>query len=100
MPQPREPDESVAHAAPPVAEGVRRRGWVFVGVGLMGGSLLLWVSLLGVPFLPLSVATRGTVATVVIVVAEVAFWGGAALAGPEAVRRMRSRWRRPRPERS
>lgn len=56
--------------------------------------MILWVSLLGVPFLPLSVSLRGTVATGVIVVAEVAFWGGAVMAGPEATRRMRSWWRR------
>ena len=66
-----------------------------VGVILMCASLGLWIVLLGVPFLPLSVAARGTVATAVIVVAEVIFWGGAALAGPEAARRMRSWWRRP-----
>ena len=59
----------------------------------MSCSLLLWVSLLGVPFLPLSIAARGTVATGVIVIAEVAFWVGAVIAGPEATRRMRSWWR-------
>ena len=61
----------------------------------MSASLVLWILLLGVPFLPLTVAARGTVATAVIVVAEVIFWGGAALAGPEAARRMRSWWHRP-----
>ncbi|MYD85158.1 MAG: transporter suffix domain-containing protein [Acidobacteria bacterium] len=63
---------------------------------LMSASLVLWVLLLGVPFLPLGVAARGTVATAMIVVAEVIFWGGAAMAGPEAARRMRSWWRRPK----
>ena len=65
-----------------------------VGVILMGASLPLWPALLAVPFLPLSLAEQGAVATGIIVVAEVAFWGGAALAGPEAARRMRSWWRR------
>ena len=68
--------------------------WVFVGVILMSLSLLLWVCLLGVPFLPLSVAGRGTVATAVIIIAEVAFWVGALIAGPAATRRVRSWWRR------
>jgi hypothetical protein len=63
---------------------------------LMGASLPLWPLLLGVPFLPLGVAGRGTVATALIVVAEVMFWAGAALAGPEAARRMRTWWRRPK----
>ena len=70
-----------------------RSRWAFAGVILMSLSLLLWVSLLGVPFLPVSMAGRGAVATAVIVVAEVAFWVGAAMAGPEAARRMRSWWR-------
>ncbi|TDI23628.1 MAG: transporter suffix domain-containing protein [Acidobacteria bacterium] len=69
--------------------------WVFAGVILMSLSLLLWVGLLGVPFLPLSVAARGAVATTLIVIAEVAFWVGAVIAGPATARRMRSWWRRP-----
>ena len=60
----------------------------------MSLSLLLWVCLLGVPFLPLSAAGRGTVATALIVLAEGAFWVGAVIAGPAATRRMRSWWRR------
>ncbi len=68
--------------------------WVFAGVILMSLSLLLWVCLLGVPFLPMCAAGRGTVATALIVIAEVAFWVGAVIAGPAATRRMRSWWRR------
>ena len=60
----------------------------------MVGSLPLWLGLLGVPFLPLSVAGRGGVATTIVVVAEMAFWGGALLAGPEAVWHLRGWWRR------
>ena len=81
-------------------ERARRAGhgrpnrWARVGVILMASSLPLWPALLGVPFLPLSLAARGAVATGIVIVAEVAFWGGAALAGPEAARRMRSWWRR------
>ena len=68
-----------------------------IGVILMSASLGLWILLPGVPFLPLTVAARGTVGTALIVVAEVIFWGGAALAGPEAARQMRSWWgRQPR----
>ena len=61
---------------------------------LMSASLGLWILLPGVPFLPLSVAARGAVGTALIVVAEVIFWAGAAMAGPETARRMRSWWRR------
>ena len=65
-----------------------------VGVVLMVFSLALWVALPVVPFLPLSVTAKATGAGALIIVAEVAFWGGAVLAGPTAARRMRSWWRR------
>lgn len=69
-----------------------------VGVVLMGLSLALWVVLPIVPFLPIDVGMKATVAGSQIVVAEVAFWLGAALAGPEAARRMKSWWRSSRDE--
>jgi hypothetical protein len=58
----------------------------------MVGSLPIWLVLLGVPFLPLTVASRGLVATGLVILAEAAFWGGACLAGPAAVKRLRSWW--------
>ena len=64
------------------------------GVVLMGLSLGLWVALLGIPFLPLGGAAQATLAGSLIVIAEIAFWLGAALAGPDAARRMRSWWKR------
>ena len=70
--------------------------WAKLGTLLMVGSLPLWPILLAVPFLPLSIAARGAVGTGIVVLAEIMFWGGAALAGPEAARRIRSWWRRPR----
>ena len=69
-----------------------------VGVVLMGLSVALWVALPVIPFLPIHVGMKATVAGSQIVVAEVAFWLGAALAGPEATRRMRSWWRSSRTE--
>ena len=72
----------------------RASRWAVAGVILMSASLVLWILLPAVPFLPLSVAARGAVATGVIVVAEVIFWAGAPMAGPEAARRMRLWWRR------
>ena len=62
----------------------------------MVSSLPLWPLLLVVPFFPMSIAARGAVGTGIVVLAEIMFWGGAALAGPEAARRVRSWWRRPR----
>ena len=42
----------------------------------MVGSFPVWLGLLGVPFLPLTVASRGVMATGLVILAEVAFWGG------------------------
>ena len=63
-----------------------------VGVTLMVSSLPLWLVLPVLPFLPISGATKATIAAMTVVIAELAFWGGAALAGPTAVRRLRSWW--------
>jgi hypothetical protein len=63
------------------------------GVALLIGSLLLWVPLPIVPFLPASAATKGAIGGGLVVAAEIAFWAGAALAGPDAVRRFRSWFR-------
>lgn len=70
--------------------------WAKLGTILMVSSLPLWPLLLVVPFVPISIAARGAVGTGIVVLAEIMFWGGAALAGPEAARRVRSWWRRPR----
>ena len=70
--------------------------WAKLGTVLMVGSLPIWPLLLAVPLLPLSIAARGAIGTGMVILAEIMFWGGAALAGPEAARRVRSWWRRPR----
>ena len=64
--------------------------WTRAGVVLLVVSALLWVPLPFVPFLPLSTGAKAAVGSGLVVAAEIAFWAGAALAGPEAVRRMRS----------
>ncbi len=74
-------------------EGRRYRGLARLGVILMGLSLALWILLALVPFLPMSAPGKAGFAGIQIIVAEIAFWGGAALAGPTAARRMKSWWR-------
>ena len=64
--------------------------WTKSGVALLGLSLLLWLPVPVVPFLPLDGAEKAASVGGLIVAAEVAFWLGAALAGPEATRRTRS----------
>jgi hypothetical protein len=65
-----------------------------VGWGLMIGSAALWLVLPALPFTPLSGEQQLAAGGALIVTAEIVFWIGAALAGPEAARRMRSWWRR------
>ena len=57
-------------------------------------SLILWLLLLLVPFLPLNSAEKVSLAGAQVIVAEVTFWLGALLAGPAAARRMKTWWRR------
>ena len=64
-----------------------------IGWGLMIASLALWALLPVLPFLPFSGKVRLGAAGVILAAAEVVFWIGAAMAGPEAARRMRSWWR-------
>ena len=60
------------------------------GVVLLGLSIALWLPLPVVPFLSLSGATKAGLAGGLVLGAEIAFWLGALLAGPEAARRVRS----------
>ncbi len=65
-----------------------------IGLLLIVASLPLWLVLPVLPFLEISIAAKATATTVVVVVAELMFWGGAALAGPGAVQRLKGWWRR------
>ena len=64
--------------------------WTRAGVVLLVASALLWVPLPILPFLPLSTGAKAAIGGGLVVAAELAFWAGAALAGPETVRRARS----------
>ena len=65
-----------------------------IGLLLIVVSLPLWFVLPVLPFLGISIAAKATATTVVVVVAELMFWGGAALARPGAVQRLKCWWRR------
>jgi len=62
------------------------------GIALIVLSALLWIALLGVPFLPFSVLIKGGIVTMVLVIAEVIFWLGCLLAGAEWAKRVWERW--------
>lgn len=66
------------------------------GRNLLGGALVvlsfaLWVPLPALPFLPVSAVGRTALAGGLVAGAEVAFWLGLALAGPQIVARLRAR---------
>ena len=79
----------------PIGEDHGKKPWARISVGLLGLSVAFWILLPAVPFLPLGTAEKAALGGGLIVAAEVAFWIGAMLAGPEAARRMRS-WLRVR----
>jgi hypothetical protein len=62
-----------------------------LGLFLAIGSVIPWLLLLVLPFLPLSLAERAMLAAGLLVMAEVMFWVGAVLAGQEVVRRFRQK---------
>jgi hypothetical protein len=65
-----------------------------IGIALILLSGAMWFSLYAIPFLPLTVASRTALAAAVFVGVQFAWWGGAALAGPQTVTRLRSWFRR------
>ena len=65
-----------------------------LGVALMASSIVPWLLLPLVPFLPLSAAQAGTLAGGLLLSAELIFWPGLALAGRDAWQAARARgWR-------
>lgn len=66
------------------------------GVALILLSGVLWFSLFAIPFLPLTVGQKAALAGADFVAVQIAWWIGAALAGPKLVAKMRSlpKWRK------
>jgi hypothetical protein len=66
-----------------------------IGLGLALGSIIPWLLLPGLALLPLSLGQRAIGAAGLLVLAEVMFWLGVALAGQDLVRHYRSKlsWR-------
>lgn len=58
-----------------------------IGVGLLLTAGLLWLGVVGVPFLPVETAMKVGIVGVLLVAGEVAFWLGAILTGKEFVAR-------------
>ena len=78
-PVPRGPSEADAVAQPTARWTLRS----LLGVGLLVLSWALWLAVPVGPFLPLSVAGRTSVVGAALLAAELAFWLGLLLMGPE-----------------
>jgi hypothetical protein len=60
------------------------RNWKFItGIALISLSTLLFLSLLGVPFLSVDAKAKITISTILIVLGEVTFWVGGILLGKQ-----------------
>jgi hypothetical protein len=67
---------------------------VRLGITLIVLSCVFWFGLLAIPFLPLDVAQKSALGAAVFVAVQVAWWGGAAIAGPAAIGRLMTAFRR------
>jgi hypothetical protein len=68
-----------------------------IGVGLAwlsGVPGVLWFSLFAIPFLPLTIGQKAALAGADFVGVQIAWWVGAALAGPELVAKLKSWFKR------
>ena len=83
---------SVNDAGEKRSEG--RYPWAKLGIVLILISGVLWFSLFAIPFLPLTTGKKALLAGVVFGGVQVAWWAGAALAGPRVAGMIRSLFRR------
>jgi formate hydrogenlyase subunit 4 len=71
--------------------GLKKNNWKFnLGIIILALSILLFLSLPVIPFLPFENKTRITVSTIVFVVAEVTFYSGGFLLGKELFSKYKS----------
>jgi hypothetical protein len=84
-------DRSDDHAVPEQGTGGTAAK---IGVMLILLSGVLWFSLFAIPFLPLTIGQKAALAGANFVAVQFAWWIGAALAGPELVARLRSRFQK------
>jgi hypothetical protein len=86
---PNDPEADRNSAGPSSASSSSR-----FGVALILLSGVLWFSLFAIPFLPLTVGQKAAIAGADFVAVQIAWWIGAALAGPKLVAKLTSRFRR------
>jgi hypothetical protein len=83
-------DTELASARP------RRPTLIRLGIVLILISGVLWFSLFAIPFLPLTVGQKAGLGAAVFAGVQIAWWSGAALAGPTVVQKLTGWFRRSR----
>lgn len=69
----------------------KKYNWRFkLGIIIMAISILLFLSLPVIPFLPFENKTKITISTIVFIVAEITFYGGGFLLGKELFTKYKS----------
>lgn len=77
-----------------VPELGRSRTAARIGIVLILLSGVLWFSLFAIPFLPLTIGQKAALAGADFVGVQIAWWVGAAMAGPKLVSELKSRFKR------
>ena len=58
-----------------------------LGIILIVISFILWIFILGAPWLPMSTTLKASMVAILIVLGEVFFWGGTVLVGKDIVKK-------------
>ena len=58
-----------------------------IGVVLIIMSFILWIFILGAPWLPMSTTVKASIVAILIVLGEIFFWGGTVLVGRDIVKK-------------
>ena len=78
------------------APSPRSKRWAKLGIILILLSGVFWFSMLAVPFLSISTGAKALTIGILFGAVQVAWWTGAALAGPETVKRIKGWFSRKR----
>ena len=58
-----------------------------LGVVLIVISFILWVFILGAPWLPMSTTLKASMVAIFIILGEIFFWGGTVLVGKDMIKK-------------
>lgn len=58
-----------------------------LGIVLIIISFILWIFILGAPWLPMSTVLKASMVTILIILGEIFFWGGTVLVGKDIVKK-------------